>query len=163
MSSVYKGVLWEAGGQNKTRASWKSRLKKTQVKQLSSFDCRGLLLEVFVLTSRDTPLRLWPGGLSHLAWPAQMFHFPLNEEPQQGVPNLIEEQPENGRVRVEGWGEGYWPTTATNETNNTWHHSAKTAVQGRVASESRTQSIVCAVLARFAEFLEQRQVHMCKL
>lgn len=30
-----------------------------------------------------------------------MFHSPPNEAPQQGVPNLIEEQPENGRVRVE--------------------------------------------------------------
>lgn len=30
-----------------------------------------------------------------------MFHFPLNEEPQQGVPNLIEEKPENRRFRVE--------------------------------------------------------------
>ena len=30
-----------------------------------------------------------------------MFHFPPNEEPQQGVPNLTEEQPENGRVGVE--------------------------------------------------------------
>lgn len=102
MSFVYKGILWEPWGQSKPRASWKNLLKrKYKGSSYPLLVVEVLLLEVFVLPSSDPPLWLWPGGLSHLAWPAQMFHFPLNEEPQQGVPNLIEEQPENGRVRVE--------------------------------------------------------------
>lgn len=48
-----------------------------------------------------------------------MFHFPLNEQPQQEVPNLIEEQPENERAGVGVGVRGYWSTTTTNETNNT--------------------------------------------
>lgn len=74
---------------------------------------------MLVLSSCYTLLRLWSRGPSHPAWPAQMFHFPVNEEPQQGVLNLIGAQPEKGRgtLKVRMRVTGLQPTARTNETN----------------------------------------------
>lgn len=78
-----------------------------------------------------------------------MFHFPRNEEPQQGAPELIEEQPENGSVRakvgagVTGRQPQQMKQTCKASLNN--DNGGVTAV-----SEFRTQSVGVAALAQFA-------------
>lgn len=106
-SFVYKGFLQELGSRNWTEAGFRIVFARSET--INSFWLKRAVQGRFCPSSHRPVLLLRSAAL---VWPAQMFCFPLNEEPRLGL---------KSDLKTGEWGwrsvKGCRWTTVTNEIN----------------------------------------------